>query len=65
LQEQNIELEIQKIKNKQVLDKLQRELELKEKYYKGNYMKSLILKKTEDIYSELRVSEMKLINIAD
>jgi hypothetical protein len=44
---------------------LQKELELKEKYYKGNYMKSLILKKTEDIYSELRVSEMKLINIAD
>ena len=44
---------------------MQKELELKEKYYKGNYMKSMILQKTEQIYGELKVSEMKIINIAD
>jgi len=44
---------------------MQKELELKEKYYKGNYMKAMILKKTEEIYGEIRVSEMKIINIAD
>ena len=65
LQEQDIFLEIQKIKNQQILRKMQKELELKEKYYKGNYMKSMILQKTEQIYGELKVSEMKIINIAD
>ena len=65
LQEQDISLEIQKIKNQQTLRKMQKELELKEKYYKGNYMKSMILQKTEQIYGELKVSEMKIINIAD
>ena len=44
---------------------MQKELELKEKFYKGNYMKSMILQKTEQIYGELKVSEMKIINIAD
>ena len=44
---------------------MQKELELKEKYYKGNYLKSMILQKTEQIYGELKVSEMKIINIAD
>ena len=44
---------------------MQKELELKEKYYKGNYMKAMILKKTEEIYGEIRVSELKIINIAD
>ena len=44
---------------------MQKELELKEKYYKGNYMKSMILQKTEQIYGELKFSEMKIINIAD
>jgi len=62
----NLDNELEKQKKKEAAEftNMERTLAIKEKGYTENVLKAMVLDTTKDIYQRLKISEMKVVNIA-